>query len=135
MTYMSDATQWAAVGSAVRERMTALGVTEDELARKTALSPATIRGVLRGAGRRQRWTLHELSKALDWPSGHLVAVAEGRTPPTAQQTAPAGNPESHPIDMFTPETHTGSERQDHYQAAAAETAHDCGDISSHGVRM
>jgi hypothetical protein len=41
MTYVSDTTERVKVGTAVRERMTALGFTEDELARKTALSPGT----------------------------------------------------------------------------------------------
>jgi transcriptional regulator with XRE-family HTH domain len=84
---MSNATEWAEVGTAVRERMTALGITEDDLARKTALAPATIRGVLRGSGQRRRWTLNALSKALDWPFGYLIAIAEGSAPPTVPQTA------------------------------------------------
>lgn len=92
MTYLSDASQWVRIGTAVRERMTALGITEGELARKAELSRATIRGVLRGSGRRQRWTLNLLSEVLDWPSGYLVAMAEGDTPPTVPQTLLEGIP-------------------------------------------
>lgn len=93
MTYMSDATEWVKVGTAVRERMIALDITEDELARKAALSLATIRGVLRGSGRRQRWTLDDLSRALDWPSGYLVTIAKGGTPPTVAQTVAESIPD------------------------------------------
>ena len=72
--------------------MTSLGISEAELAWKTALSPATIQGVLRGSGRRQRWTLDVLSKALDWPFGYLTAIAKGGTPPAVPQTALEGIP-------------------------------------------
>lgn len=89
MKYMSDATEWVKVGTAVRDRMTGLGITEDDLARKTALSLATIRGVLRGSGRRQRWTLDVLSRALDWPFGYLVAIAKGGVPPAGAQVLEA----------------------------------------------
>jgi len=92
MSRMCGAAEWVKVGAAVRERMTALGITEDELARKTALSAATIRDVLRGSGRRQRWTLNALSSALDWPSGYLTAITEGGTPPAVQQTVPGSVP-------------------------------------------
>jgi hypothetical protein len=89
---MSEATEWEKVGAAVRERMTALGITERELARTTALCPATIRGVLRGSGRRQRWTLNVLGKALDWPFGYLITIAEGGTPPPVPETSPVTAP-------------------------------------------
>lgn len=43
--------------------------------------------------------------------------------------------ESHLIGIFTPETGTGNNGQDHYEVAAAETAHDSGDTLHEGVRM
>ena len=85
---MSEATEWDKVGAAVRERMAALGITEDELACKTALCRATVRGVLRGSGRRQRWTLNVLGKALGWPFGYLMTIAEGGTPPPVPPALP-----------------------------------------------
>jgi len=89
---MSEATEWGKVGAAVRERMTALAITERELARTTALCPATIRGVLRGSGRRKRWTLNVLGKALGWPFGYLITIAEGGTPPPVPETSPVTVP-------------------------------------------
>lgn len=47
----------------------------------------------------------------------------------------AGDLESHLIDMFTPETDTGNDGQDHYEAVTAQTAHDAGGATSAGVRM
>ncbi len=87
MTRITGAAQRAKVGTAVGERMTALGITEDGLVRATALSKATVRGVLRGSGRRQRWTLNVVSHALDRPPGHLITIAEDGTPPATPQTA------------------------------------------------
>ncbi len=86
MTPLSQSAQWGKVGAAVGERMTVLGITVDELARKTGLCTATIRGVLRGAKRRKRWTLTVVSKALGWPPGYLAAIAEGSTPPAVLLT-------------------------------------------------
>src|SRR3954468_18819655 len=66
---------WAAVATALNERMAARRVGQQELATLSGVSVSTLRQVQHGAGRRvQNKTLAAISRALDWPEGYLTDV-------------------------------------------------------------
>jgi transcriptional regulator with XRE-family HTH domain len=79
---------WAAVGAAVRERMTMLGLTVAELSRRTGLSETTVRSLSKGTAVANPSTLVAVSAALGWPRGYLRSVA-GREPVPLAAAAPA----------------------------------------------
>jgi transcriptional regulator with XRE-family HTH domain len=80
---------WAAVASAINERMAALRIGQQELAQLSGVSVSTVRHVQHGApGRRvQNKTLAALSCALGWPDEHLSEVLLHRS--RAHDTGPA----------------------------------------------
>ncbi|NLT53721.1 MAG: XRE family transcriptional regulator [Actinomycetales bacterium] len=75
---MSD--DWAAVAAAVNARVAELRMTQQDLASRSKVSPATIREIQHNHRPRRRYgrTLAALSEALEWPSDHLDAVLTGR---------------------------------------------------------
>jgi transcriptional regulator with XRE-family HTH domain len=82
---------WTAVSRAINERVTALGLTQRELAARANVSLAIVREIQRNTVQRRRSarTLEALSAALGWHPRHLTAVAGGDRPPD-----PADPPES-----------------------------------------
>jgi transcriptional regulator with XRE-family HTH domain len=76
---MSDG-DWLAVAAEVRQRMTARKMSTAELARRTALSPATIRGIRKGNGPSRESTLATLAAGLGWPLSYPREVADGKPP-------------------------------------------------------
>ncbi len=82
---------WTAVSKAINERVTALGLTQRELAARANVSLAIVREIQRNTVQRRRSarTLEALSAALGWHPRHLTAVAGGQVPPD-----PADSPES-----------------------------------------
>lgn len=78
----------SAVSSAITSRLSELGWTQQELARRSQVSVATIRQLQNDpVGRRRNpRTLMAVSEALGWTAGHLAALAEGRDPETGSAT-------------------------------------------------
>ena len=71
---------WAAVGEAVSQRMRERGVSQQQLAKRSGVSQATIRLIQHHPGdhRHNRRTLDAVSKALEWPPDYLDNVLNGR---------------------------------------------------------
>jgi hypothetical protein len=76
------ARDWAAVAAAMTKRLAELDMTQAELVQRSRLAPMTIREILFNTAQRKRGrqTLEAIDRALDWPSGHIQALAEGRDP-------------------------------------------------------
>jgi transcriptional regulator with XRE-family HTH domain len=68
---------WAAVGRVVSRRMSQLGISTAELARRVRSSETTIRDIARGIGQHNESMLVAISAVLDWPTDHLVNVLAG----------------------------------------------------------
>lgn len=77
---------WDAVAQALHERMAELGTTQRQLAEQAGVSRTTVKELAGNWRPRKRSprTLAALSEALDWPSGKLLAVAQGE--PESQQS-------------------------------------------------
>jgi transcriptional regulator with XRE-family HTH domain len=89
---------WAAVHTAVRRRMLALGLSTAGLSRESGVSETTIR-YLRRPEKRQRSTLVALAAALGCQHDYLVSVLAG--------AAESGDPDAGPppgLDARSPET-------------------------------
>ena len=85
----TEGEDWAAVASALNERMAARRVGQQQLAELSGVSVSTLRLLQHGAGRRvQNKTLAAIARALDWPDDQLLRVlmAETRT----LDSAPSG---------------------------------------------
>jgi hypothetical protein len=74
---------WAAVATAINQRMTELGLQQRELIERSRLSKAVVHEIRHNATQRRRSarTLEALAAALAWHPEHLVAVLDGREPP------------------------------------------------------
>lgn len=74
---------WAAVASAINERVQELGWRQRELAERSNVSQAIVREIQHHVVERRRSprTLESLSVTLGWHPQHLDAVLHGRTPP------------------------------------------------------
>lgn len=74
---------WAAVATAINQRMAELDRSQGEVIKRSNLAKQTVGEIQNNTKQRQRSarTLEALSRALDWHPGHLAAVLEGRTPP------------------------------------------------------
>jgi transcriptional regulator with XRE-family HTH domain len=72
---------WAAVAAALNARVAALRMTQQELASRSGVSPATIREIQHNHRPRKRYgrTLAALSEALQWPAEYLDDVLVGRS--------------------------------------------------------
>jgi hypothetical protein len=81
---------WPAVRTAVLDRMTALNMTAESLARETGLSPTTVRYF--GLSPSNAGTLTVLNVALGFPRGYLARLLAGEQPGTAGQPALAESP-------------------------------------------
>jgi transcriptional regulator with XRE-family HTH domain len=71
---------WAAVATAMRDRLDEQGMTMTDLAARSGVSLTTVRELVHvlNTRRRQPRTLVSLSTALGWPSEHLGTVLRGR---------------------------------------------------------
>jgi transcriptional regulator with XRE-family HTH domain len=71
---------WAAVCQAVNQRMREGEISQQQLAKRSGVSPATIRLIQHHPGdhRHTQRTLEAVSKALDWRSDYLDNVLNGR---------------------------------------------------------
>lgn len=72
---------WAAVGDAISTRLEQLDMTQDELAKRSRVSTATVRQIQHGVipkRRRSPRTLSDMSEALGWSPDHLERVADGQ---------------------------------------------------------
>ena len=71
---------WAAVATAMRDRLDEQGMTMTELAARSGVSLTTVRELVHvlNTRRRQPRTLASLSAALGWPPEHLQTVLRGR---------------------------------------------------------
>ena len=74
---------WAAVATAINQRMAELGLSQRELIARSHVSKAIVREVQHNTVERRRSdrTLEALSLALDWNAGYLAAVLAGRRVP------------------------------------------------------
>jgi hypothetical protein len=77
------AEDWTAVGKAISERLTELGLNQRELAERSHVALSVVRELRHNTVQRRRSgrTLEALSVALGWHPRHLAAVALGHTPP------------------------------------------------------
>lgn len=84
MTEDGAAGDWAAVATAINQRMAQLGRSQKDVIKMSGLSKATVRELQHNTETRRRSlrTLADLSIGLDLHPGHLAAVLQGRTPPT-----------------------------------------------------
>jgi len=65
---------WAAVGQAMRDRMSQLRMTLDLLAEETGLSPNTIRPIGKPGARCNDATLVAIAAVLEWRYDHLTNI-------------------------------------------------------------
>jgi transcriptional regulator with XRE-family HTH domain len=74
---------WAAVATAINQRMAELGLSQRELIARSHVSKAIVREIQHNTIERRRSdrTLEALSLALDWNAGYLAAVLAGRRVP------------------------------------------------------
>jgi transcriptional regulator with XRE-family HTH domain len=74
---------WAAVATAINERMAELGLSQGEVIERSRLSKQTVGEIQHNTKQRRRSarTLEALSGALDWHPSHLAAVLDGQEPP------------------------------------------------------
>lgn len=81
---------WAAVASAINQRMAELGISQRELIARSQVSKSAVREIQHNVVQRRRSdrTLEALSLALDWNPGHLAAVLAGRRPPRVGEPVP-----------------------------------------------
>jgi transcriptional regulator with XRE-family HTH domain len=69
---------WADVAKAVNDRMAELVITQQELAERSGVSPATLRKIQAGdEQKRTRSTLANVSRALGFADDHLWRVSRG----------------------------------------------------------
>lgn len=78
---------WAAVGRAIGDRLTELGMKQRELAERSGVSQAIVREIQHNTVQRRRGdrTLEALAAALDWHPQHLLALLRNRKPPVMGQ--------------------------------------------------
>jgi transcriptional regulator with XRE-family HTH domain len=74
---------WAAIATAINQRMTELGLRQHELIERSRVSKTAVREIQHNTAQRRRSarTLEALSVALSWHPQHLAAVLDGRRPP------------------------------------------------------
>lgn len=79
---------WAAVATAINERMKELGWSQKELAERSGVSVATVRQIQNNTNnkKRTRPTLQSLSTALGWHPEHIEAVLHRRQPPSLEES-------------------------------------------------
>lgn len=90
MTDDSVMDDWVAVGKAIKERRTALGLTQAALGDRAQLSKQTVGDLenVKVRSRRSPHTLEAMSVALEWHPGHLAAVRARRSPPRVGEPVP-----------------------------------------------
>lgn len=72
---------WVDVAKVVNDRMSECGVTQQELARRSGVSTATLRKIQGGGEQnRTRTTLASISRALDLSDDYLWCVSRGEAP-------------------------------------------------------
>ncbi|MGH3628814.1 MAG: helix-turn-helix domain-containing protein [Sciscionella sp.] len=73
---------WDAVAAAINSRLDELQMTQQELAARSGVSPATLRQLQRNYSSRRRSprTLAAISEGLRWPAGRLAQILEGDAP-------------------------------------------------------
>lgn len=72
---------WADVAKVVNERMAEQQITQQELAERSGVSPATLRKIQGGdEQKRTRSTLANVSRALGFADDHLWRVSRGERP-------------------------------------------------------
>lgn len=73
---------WPRVARLVNERMDELGLTQMDLVRRSGVSDATVRKIMRGTRMAyRRPSLSEISKALGWQPNTLERLSQGEDPP------------------------------------------------------
>ncbi|TCJ34069.1 helix-turn-helix transcriptional regulator [Parafrankia sp. BMG5.11] len=71
----AEGEDWAAVATALNERMSNRRIGQQQLAELSGVSVSTVRLLQHGAGRRvQNKTLVSIARALEWPDDHLIQV-------------------------------------------------------------
>jgi transcriptional regulator with XRE-family HTH domain len=67
---------WDAVADAIQNRIAELGITQRELVARSGVSESTIRQIQKNYGprRRNRHTLEDLSRGLQWPGDYLGRI-------------------------------------------------------------
>ncbi|SDP78282.1 hypothetical protein SAMN04487905_1093 [Actinopolyspora xinjiangensis] len=84
------AKDWAAVSEVIKQRLSELEMTQQELAHRAGVAPMTVRELQNNLRPRKRnaRTLAAVSQALGWPSGYLSEVLEGKEPGDPDQDDP-----------------------------------------------
>lgn len=117
------ADDWAAVATAISNRLDELGMTQLDAAAKSKVSPATIRELQynKMPRRRNPRTLEALSLALEWPGDYLHRVLVGEA--AAPHSDEAADPILRKLDDVLDELHdlkTRVEAVEQRQAAEGE---------------
>jgi hypothetical protein len=74
---------WAAVATAINQRMAALERSQGDVIERSRLAKQTVSEIQHNTTQRRRSarTLEALSRALDWHPSHLAAILNGQVPP------------------------------------------------------
>lgn len=77
--FMDQDQDWDAVGTAITERMTELGLRQRDVANEADVGLSTVQELANNwkPRRRNPKTLMAISVALGWPSGRISAIARG----------------------------------------------------------
>lgn len=79
---------WLAVAAAIEDRMTILGLTQQQLAERCGVALSIVRELRHNTvqRRRRRHTLEAISVGLGLPPHHLRSIAIGQSPPKADRS-------------------------------------------------
>lgn len=77
---MTDHSEWEAVGRAIEQRMTELGLTKAQLLRAASLSDKTLKGYLEGRPIRRADKAAAITSALRWPPDAFDRILRGEAP-------------------------------------------------------
>lgn len=100
---MRTTNNWEAVAVAIHQRMVDLGISQRELAKRSGLSPATVRELQCNYAERRRpaRTMQAVSVALQWPRDHLTAILRGEAHPTGAPPVADQILADQPADILT----------------------------------
>lgn len=77
-----------ALADAINDRMSELGITQQQLAQRSGVSVAALRGLQKAEPRRRSPViLSAISRALSWPEDHLRRVYEAGAPSVSPSSA------------------------------------------------
>lgn len=85
-----DPAAWARLGQAIKQARLALGLSQEQVAKRAGVSIASVHTVESGKVPRSRmpYTIGPLAHVLGWPPGAVDAVLSGQDPPGGWRDVP-----------------------------------------------